>query len=74
MTSRYQSHDVMLFIGQSRHTTFRGILIYVIFLPRDMQEYIFMFSIALEWIVNSICDHQISNWCHEIFKYNTVIS
>ena len=49
MTSRYQSHDVMLFIGQSRHTTFRGILIYVIFLPRDMQEYIFMFSIALEW-------------------------
>jgi len=24
--------------------------------------------------VNSICDHQISNWCREIFKYNTVIS
>jgi len=22
----------------------------------------------------SICDHQISNWCREIFKYNTVIS
>ena len=21
-----------------------------------------------------ICDHQISNWCSEIFKYNTVIS
>jgi len=33
-----------------------------------------MFSIALEWIVNSICDHQISNWCLEIFKCNTVIS
>jgi hypothetical protein len=28
---------------------FRGILIFVIFRPRDMQEYIFMFSIALEW-------------------------
>jgi hypothetical protein len=24
--------------------------------------------------VNSICHHQISNWCREIFKYNTVIS
>jgi len=24
--------------------------------------------------VNSICGHQISNWCCEIFKYNTVIS
>jgi len=24
--------------------------------------------------VNSICDHQISNWFREIFKYNTVIS
>ena len=23
--------------------------------------------------VNSICDHQISNWCREIVKYNTVI-
>jgi hypothetical protein len=32
----------------------------------------FIFSIALKWIVNSICDHQISNWCREIFKYNTV--
>jgi hypothetical protein len=45
-----------------------------IFWPRDMQEYIFMFSIALEWTVNLICDHQIFNWCREIFKYNTVIS
>jgi hypothetical protein len=53
---------------------FPGILIFVIFRPRDIQEYIFMFSIALEWIVNSICDHQISNWCSEIFKYNTDIS
>ena len=24
--------------------------------------------------VNSICDHQISNWYREVFKYNTVIS
>ena len=47
---------------------------FLIFRPRDMQEYIFMFSIALEWTVNSICDNQISNWCREIFKYNTVIS
>jgi hypothetical protein len=30
-------------------TKFNRILIYVIFRPRDMQEYIFMFSIALEW-------------------------
>jgi hypothetical protein len=35
--------------------------------PRDMQKYIFMFSIVLEWLVNLICDRQ-------IFKYNTVIS
>jgi hypothetical protein len=34
---------------QSRSTIFRGILIFVIFRPGDMQEYIFMFSIALEW-------------------------
>ena len=27
----------------------RGILICVIFRPRDMKEYIFIFSIALEW-------------------------
>ena len=39
-----------------------------------MQEYISMFSIALEWVVNLISDHQISNWSREIFKYNTVIS
>jgi hypothetical protein len=45
----------------------------ICFRPRDMQEYIFMFSIALEWTVNSICNHQISSWCREIFKYNTVI-
>jgi trehalose-6-phosphate synthase len=48
--------------------------IFFIYRPRDMQEYIFMFSIALVWTVNSICDHQISNWYREIFKYNTVIS
>jgi len=24
--------------------------------------------------VHSICNHQISNWCRDIFKYNTVIS
>jgi hypothetical protein len=30
-------------------TTFRGILFCVIFRPRDMQEYMLMFSIALEW-------------------------
>jgi hypothetical protein len=34
---------------QSRSTIFRRILIFVIFRLRDMQEYIFMFSIALEW-------------------------
>ena len=67
------SYD-MLFMCQSRSTIFPGILFFVIFRPRDMQEYIFMFSIALEWTVNSICDHQISNWCREIFKYNTIIS
>ena len=52
---------------------FPRILIFVIFRPRDMQEYICMFSIALEWTVNSICDHRISNWCREIFKYNTIV-
>ena len=67
MTSR-------LFTCQSRSTIFPGILIFVIFRTRDMHEYIFMLSIALEWTVNSICDHQISNWRREIFKYNTVIS
>ena len=30
-------------------TTFRGILICGIFRSRDMQEYICMFSFALEW-------------------------
>jgi hypothetical protein len=59
---------------KSRSTIFPGILISVIVRPSDMQEYIFMFIIALEWIVNSICNHQISNWCREIFKYNTVVS
>jgi hypothetical protein len=43
------SYDVTLFMCQSRSTIFGGILICVIFRPRDMQEYIFMFSIALEW-------------------------
>jgi hypothetical protein len=43
------SYDVTLFMGQSRSIIFRGILICVIFRPRDIQEYIFMFSNALEW-------------------------
>jgi len=43
------SYDVTLFMCQSRSTIFRGILISVIFRPRDMQEYIFMFRFALEW-------------------------
>ena len=43
------SYDVTLFMCQSRSTKFRGILICVIFRPRDMQEYIFMFNITLEW-------------------------
>ena len=60
------SYDVTLFMCQSRSTIFPGILVFVIFRPRDIQEYIFMFSIALEWIVNSICDHQIPHWCCEI--------
>jgi hypothetical protein len=68
------SYDVELCMCQSRSTLFPGILMVVIFRPRDMQEHIFMFCIALEWTVNSICDHQISNWCREIFKYNRVIS
>jgi hypothetical protein len=68
------SYDVTLFMCQSRSTIFPGILFCVVFRPRDMQEYISMFIIALEWTVNSICDNQISNWCREIFKYNTVIS
>ena len=68
------SYDVTLFMCQSRSTLFPEILMLVIVRPRDMQEYICMFSIALEWTVNSICDHQISNWCRENFKYNTVIS
>ena len=46
---------------QSRSTLFPGILMLVVFRPWDMQEYIFMFSVALEWKVNSISDHQISN-------------
>jgi hypothetical protein len=41
------SYDVTLFMCQSRSTIFPGILIFVTFRPRDMQEYIFMFSIAL---------------------------
>ena len=53
---------------------FAEFYLFMIFRPRNMQEYIFMFSIVLEWTVHSICDHQISNWCREIFKYNTVIS
>jgi hypothetical protein len=40
------SYDVMLFMFQSRQQHF-GILICVIVRPRDMQEYILMFSIAL---------------------------
>jgi hypothetical protein len=43
------SYDVTLFMCQSRSTIFRGILNFVIFRPRDMQEYFFIFSIALEW-------------------------
>ena len=39
------SYDVTLFMCQSRSTIFPGILIFVIFRPMDMQEYIFMFSI-----------------------------
>jgi hypothetical protein len=31
-------------------------------------------AIAVKRGTNSICDNQISNWCREIFKYNTVIS
>jgi hypothetical protein len=60
--------------AKSRSTIFPGISIFVPFRPRDMQEYIFMLSIALEWTVNSICDHQISNWWNEIFKYKQVHS
>ena len=40
------SYEVMLLKSS---TTFCGILICMIFRHRDMQEYILMFSIALEW-------------------------
>ena len=53
---------------QSRTTIFPGILFFVIFRPRDMQEYICMFIIELKWTVNSMCDHLISNWCYEFFQ------
>jgi hypothetical protein len=46
---------------QSRSTIFPGILTFVIFRPRDMQEYIFMFSIALEW-TNNMADPDISDY------------
>jgi hypothetical protein len=49
---------------QSRSTIFPGILIFVIFKPMDMQEYIFMFSIALEWTVNSILKKLITSKNH----------
>jgi hypothetical protein len=39
------SYDVMLFMSQKSSTTFRGILICVIFRPRDMQEYYMLFGI-----------------------------
>jgi hypothetical protein len=47
---KLEVYDVTLFMCQSRSTIFPGILIFVIFLPRDMTEYIFMFRIALECI------------------------
>jgi hypothetical protein len=47
--------------------------LFVIFRSRGMHKCISRFSIALEWIVNSICDHQISNWCREI-KYNYLLN
>jgi hypothetical protein len=34
------SYDVTFFMCQSRSTIFPGILIFVIFRPRDMQEYV----------------------------------
>jgi hypothetical protein len=52
---------------------FCGILICMIFRPRDMQEYIFMFCIALEWrlyncivfenFMPSIVDLMVANVC-----------
>jgi hypothetical protein len=63
------SYYVTLFMCQSSSTIFPGILIFVIFRPRNMQEYNFMFSIELEWTVNSICDHQIPNWCGRISRF-----
>jgi len=43
------SYDVTLFMCQSLPTIFHRILICVFLRPRDMQEYIFMFTISLEW-------------------------
>jgi len=43
------SYDVHVVYEPKSSTIFHGILICVIFRPWDMQEYIFMFSIALKW-------------------------
>jgi hypothetical protein len=58
----------MLFMCQSRSSSYPGILIFVIFRPRDMQEYIFMFSIAaiflrqMHLFVNNMADPDISDY------------
>jgi hypothetical protein len=56
------SYDVTLFMCQSRSTIFLRILICVMFRPRDIQEYICMFSIALDITVLylKIVRHQLS--------------
>jgi hypothetical protein len=61
------SYDNTLLMCQSRSTIFPGISD-----PRICKN-TFLCS-ALHYNGQSSCDHQISNWCREMFKYNTVIS
>jgi len=49
---------------------FRGVILSV---WTDWLWY-WIFLVSLASPLYSICDNQISNWCREIFKYNTVIS
>jgi hypothetical protein len=67
------SCDVTLFMCQSRSTIFRGILICVIFRPRDMQGYIFMFSKTAFAIVKSTIDtSNSSNTVLLFLNYNAI--
>ena len=67
------SYDVTLFMCQRCSTIFRGILICVIFRPRDMQGYIFMFSKTAFAIVKSTIDtSNSSNTVLLFLNYNAI--